>query len=71
MRLSCQITTLNPMTEITSPAKLTQSPTFIFIGSSAVIFEKGKATFTWFLGATTLGAERDLDVRAAPLSLAI
>ncbi len=71
MRMSCQITTLNPMIETTSPARLIQSPTFIFIGSSAVIFEKGRATFTWFLGATTLGAERDLGVKAVPLSLAI
>jgi hypothetical protein len=59
------------MIEITNPVKLTQSATFIFIGSSAVIFEKGKATFRWFLGATTLGAERDLGVRTVPLSLAI
>jgi hypothetical protein len=71
MRMSCQIATLNPMTEITNPARLIQSPTFIFIGSSAVIFEKGRATFTLFLGATTLGAERDLGARAVPLSSAI
>ena len=30
-----------------------------------------RATFTWFLGATTLGAERDLGVRVVPLSSAI
>ena len=71
MRMSCRIATLNPMTEITSPARLIQSPAFIFIGSSAVIFEKGRATFTLFLGATTLGAERDLGARAVPLSSAI
>ena len=68
MRMSCQITTLNPMTEITNPVRLIQSPTFIVIGSSAVIFEKGRATFTLFLGDTTLGAERDLDAGAVPLS---
>ena len=45
MSMSCQITTPNPMIEITNPDKLNQSPTFIFIGSSAVIFEKGRATF--------------------------
>ena len=66
--MSCQITTLNPMTEITNPVRLIQSPTFIVIGSSAVIFEKGRATFTLFLGDTTLGAERDLDAGAVPLS---
>jgi hypothetical protein len=71
MRISCLIATLNPMTEITNPARLIQSPTLIFIGSSAVIFEKGKATFTLFLGATTLGAERDLGARATPLLSAI
>jgi hypothetical protein len=64
MRMSCQIATLNPMTEITNPARLIQSPAFIVIGSSAVIFEKGRATFTLFRGDTTLGAERDLGARA-------
>ncbi|HUK72149.1 MAG TPA: hypothetical protein VLW50_25830 [Streptosporangiaceae bacterium] len=71
MRMSCQIAALNPMAEITNPARLIQSPTFIFIGSSAVIFEKGRATFTLFLGATTLGAERDLGARAMPFLSAI
>ena len=71
MRMSCRIAALNPMIETTNPARLIQSPTCIFIGSPAVILEKGRATFTWFLGATTLGAERDLGVRAVPLSLAI
>ena len=72
MRMSCQITTLNPMTEVTNPARLIQSPTFIVIGSSAVIFEKGRATFTLFLGDTTFGAERDLGARALlPLLSAI
>jgi hypothetical protein len=32
-RVDCQMTTLNPVTEITSPARLIQSPTVIFIGS--------------------------------------
>jgi hypothetical protein len=63
--MSCQITTLNPTTEITNSARLIQSPTFMFTGSSAVILEKGRATFTLFLGAITLGAERDLGARAA------
>jgi hypothetical protein len=72
MRMSCQIATLNPMTEITNPARLIQSPAFIVIGSSAVIFEKGRATFTLFRGDTTLGAERDLGVRVLlPLLSAI
>jgi hypothetical protein len=71
MRMSCWIATLNPMTEITNPARLIQSPTFIFIGSSAVIFEKGRATFTLFLGDTTLGADRDLGAGAVPLLSAI
>jgi len=71
MRISCLIATLNPMTEITNPARLIQSPTLIFIGSSALIIEKGKATVTLFLGDTTLGAERDLRARAVPLSSAI
>ena len=55
------------MIEITNPATLIQSPAFIFIGSSAVIFEKGKATFVLFLGETTLGAECDLGASAVPL----
>jgi len=71
MRMSCRIATLNPMTEITNPARPIQSPTSILIGSPTVIFEKGSATFTLFLGATTLGAERDLGARAVPLSSAI
>jgi hypothetical protein len=71
MRLSCLITTLNPMTEITNPARLIQSPTLIFISSSAVIFEKGKATVTLFRCDTTLGAEGDLRAKSVPLSLAI
>jgi hypothetical protein len=60
-----------PMTEITSPARLTQSPTVIFIGSWIVNLEKGRATFTLFLGDTTLGAEPDLAARAVSLLPAI
>ena len=71
MRMSCLIATLNPMTEITNPATLIQSPTLIVIGSSVVIIERGRATFTLFLGDTTRGAERDLGARAVPLSSAI
>jgi hypothetical protein len=54
------MTTLNPATEMTSPARPIQSPTAIFIGSWTVNLEKGRATLTLFLGDTTLGAERDL-----------
>jgi hypothetical protein len=49
MRMSCLITTLNPMMDVTNRARLTQSPAFIFIGCSPVIIEKGRATFTLFL----------------------
>jgi hemin uptake protein HemP len=46
MRMSCLIATLNPMTEITNPARLIQSPTLIFTGSSALIIEgKGNVYF--------------------------
>jgi hypothetical protein len=69
--MSCQIKTLNPALDTTNPATLIQSPTAIFPGSSTVILPKGRATLTLFRGATTLGAERDLDARAAPLSPAI
>lgn len=69
MRMSCQIATLNPTTETANPARLIQSPTLI--GSSAVIFEKGRATFTLFLGDTTLGAVRDLGASAVRLPSAI
>ena len=67
LRTSCQITTLNPATETTSPARLIQSLTSIFTGSSAVILPKGRATFVLFAGATTLGAERDLGAGAVLL----
>ena len=66
MRMSCLITTLNPMTEITNPARLIQSPTLIFIGSSALIIERGRATFTLFLCDTTLCAGRDPGVIFVP-----
>jgi hypothetical protein len=77
MRMSCLITTQNPMTDVTNPARLTQSPTFSFIGSSVVIIEKGRATFTLFLPLcdlflslrdAALGAGRDLRARVVPLS---
>jgi hypothetical protein len=71
MRLSCLIATPNPMTVITNPATLIQSPTLIFTGSSALIIERGRATFTLFLGDITLGAERHLRASPAPLSSAI
>jgi hypothetical protein len=66
------MTTPNPMIEMTSPAKPDQSPTFSLVGSSVVIIEKGRATFTLFLPLrdlffslrdTTLGAGRDLRAR--------
>jgi len=65
------MTTLNPATEMTSPARPIQSPTVIFIGSWTVNLEKGRATLTLFLGDTTLGAERDLVAREVPLLSAI
>jgi hypothetical protein len=66
------MTTLNPMTETTSPARLIQSLTVI-AGSSVVNREndKGRATLVLFLGDTTCGAERDLGSRAVLLRLAI
>lgn len=70
--VSCQMTTLNPMTETISPARLVQSFTVI-VGSSVVNREKdkGKATLVLFLGDTTRGAERDLVALAVLLPLAI
>jgi hypothetical protein len=60
-RADCQMTTLNPMTETTSPARLIQSLTVI-AGSCVVNREKdkGRATLVLFFGDTTCGAERDL-----------
>jgi hypothetical protein len=71
MRLSCLMATPNPMTVITNPATLIQSP--IFTGSSTLIIERGRATFTLFLGDIRIafGAERDLRASAMPLSSAI
>ncbi len=60
MRMSCLIATLSLMTETTNPARLIQSPALIFTRSSALITDKGRATFTLFLCDTTLFAERDL-----------
>jgi hypothetical protein len=77
MRMSCLITTLNPMTDVANPARPTQSLTLIFNGSSAVIIEKGRAMFTLFLPLcdlflslrdTALCAGRDLRARGVPLS---
>jgi hypothetical protein len=48
MRMSCLITTLNPMTEIPNPARLIQSLALIFIASPALIIEKGRARLTLF-----------------------
>ena len=56
------------MTETTSPARLIQSPAFIFTGSSTLIIDRGRAMFTLFLGDTTLGAECDRRASAEPLS---
>jgi catechol 2,3-dioxygenase-like lactoylglutathione lyase family enzyme len=66
------MTTLNPMTETTSPARLIQS--FTVIAGSCVVNrekDKGRATLVLFLGDTTWGAERDLGARAVLLRLAI
>ena len=48
MRISSLITTLNPMAETTNPARLIQSPALIATGSSALIIDRGRATFTLF-----------------------
>jgi hypothetical protein len=66
--MSWLITTVNPMTETTSPARLIQSPAFIFTGASTLIIDRGRAMFTLFLGDTTLGAECDRRASAEPLS---
>ena len=66
MRISSLIATLNPMTEIASPARLIQSPGLIFTGSSALIMDKGREMFTLFLGDTTLGPECDRRASALP-----
>lgn len=70
-RMNCQMTTLNPMIETTSPARLIQSPTVIFTGSSTVNLENGSATFILFRGDTTRGADRDLGARLVLLRRAI
>jgi hypothetical protein len=71
VRRDCQITALNPVTEITSPARLIQSPTVIFVGSSTENLENGRATLTLFLGDTIAGAEPDLVAGEVPLRPAI
>lgn len=53
------MTTLNPVTEITSPARLIQSAILIRTGSCTVNMEKGSATLTLFRGDTTVGAPLD------------
>ena len=55
-RMSSLIATLNPMAETASPARLIQSPGLMVAGSPDLIIERGRAMFTLFLGATTLGA---------------
>ncbi len=66
------MTTLNPVTETTSPARLIKSLAVI-AGSCVVNREndKGRATLVLFLWETTRGAERDLGARAVLLPLAI
>jgi hypothetical protein len=71
MRMSSLITTLNPITETTSPARLIQSPVLMVIGSSALIIDRGRAMLTLFLGDTTLGAGPDRRASAVPLPSAI
>ena len=79
MRISSLITTLNPMAETTSPARLIQSPALIVTGSSALIIERGRATLTLFLCHPMfcvlcdpmICAGRDLRARAAPFPSAI
>jgi hypothetical protein len=79
--MSCLITTPNPMTEVTSPARLAQSLLAIFSGSLAVIVENGRTTFTVFpplrdlfrslrdsLRDSSLSAGRDLRAKAMSLS---
>lgn len=71
MRVSSLITTLNPMAETASPARLIQSFALIVTGSSARIIEKGRATFTLFPCETSAWTGRDLRARAVPLPSAI
>jgi hypothetical protein len=65
MRLSCLIATPNPMTVITDPATLIQSPILIFTGSSTLIIERGRATFTLFLGEHNHGTSLRDDAGSA------
>ena len=71
MRMSSLITTLNPMTETASPARLIQSPALMVTGSSTLIIDSGRAMLTLFLGDTTLGAGPDRRASAVPLPSAI
>ena len=58
---------------LTNPAALIQSPNLIFTGSSALIIERGRATFTLFLGDIRIafGAERDLRASAMLFTVAL
>lgn len=67
MRISSRIATLNPITEITNPARLIQSPTLMVIGSSILIVDKGRATFVLFLCDVTFCAGRDRRASAVRL----
>ena len=69
MRMSSLIATLNPMTETTNPARLIQSPALMVVGCSARIIDRGRATFTLFLGATTFCAGRDRRASADALAV--
>ena len=69
--MSSLTTTLKPMAETATPARLTQSPALMAPGSPVLIIERGRAMVTLFLGATTLGAGPDRRADAAPLLSAI
>ena len=67
------MTTLNPMTETTKPARLIQSPALIVTGSCVLITDKGArvATFALMTCDECPGAERDLRTGATLLPWAI
>jgi hypothetical protein len=73
MHFSSLMTTLNPMTETTKPARLIQSPALIVTGSCVLITDKGArvATFALMTCDEFLGAERDLRTGATLLPWAI
>jgi hypothetical protein len=73
MRISSLITTLNPMTETTKPARLIQSPALIVTGSSVLITDKGARVATFalttcdeFLGAKGSGVAEPGPMPTAP-----